>query len=406
MNDVALATLFVVFASGPSWLAFDAISLQVPYFQQHLPEGLCLNAWLSISGNFATTFIFAYYAIDKIIKISVDLNAIAMSALAPTTVIIAAFTYGIAIDKVSWPLLICTAVGAIIGWMQYQGAYPVLTRYNETYTIAARSASNILGVVLGAIVFYQDPGSDSMKFSPYVFLLGVGFYLLIFPSSAYLYIYLSGTGLKNDKGMDMNDIEYTEVGEDSNLLPLVSAENDLTKSEAFTDTLGEEDSDVIYLAAAICWMDFHNWGLLPSVLPFVFNRNFSGVEEGSICFSYSLNLVSLMYVFGGLSTYLFRIPIPICLLVFSFCITLLYLSVFDGLIDWFEDRCWALVLLYCTCNLFTAHVNTSVFNIISLSKDENCRSENIKFVGITTSLAILIGSVISIIISNIYFKCF
>jgi len=401
MTDFVIATLFVVFASGPSWLAQSALFLEVPYFQQHSPEGLCLATWLSISLNLVAVLVFVYYLIDKyLVAIAIDANLLTMLFLAPIATVTVAFTYEYSFGGISWPLLICSFLTGVLGWMQYQGAYPVLTRYDEKYTIAARSAVDILGVFLGAIVFYQNPGSDVIKFSPFDFLLGVGLYLAFFPPVAYFYIYNTGIGLKGEERRHREDRKNIEDDDPRTaLLELESSESKQNTSKS------EVDFDIAYLAAAISWLDFNNWGLLPSILPFVFNDNSPSEEQGSVCYSYSLNLVSLMYVIGGLSTYLFHIPIPICIFIFTVSVILLYLSAVA--VHWFNNQCWVLVLLTCICNIFTAHVNTSVYNILSCSSDdEDLRAQNIKFVGIATMGAIFVGSVVSLVISNIYFKCF
>jgi hypothetical protein len=306
--------------------------------------------------------------------------------------------YSINISGWSWPLLIFAFMAGFVGNMQYQSVFPFLTRYCELYTIAARSASDIFGIFISSLAFYQNPGSDKIRFSPFIFLLCIGLFLLVFPPLCLLYIYVTGEGLKNS---DEDCESGKEINEESALLENI--ENKL-KVPGFEVADDDASQHLWFYVSVVCWQDLNTWGLLSCFLPFVFYKNSQDMQEASVYLSYALNLQSLMIVLGGMSNYLFRIPVIVCVSLYSVCVTLLYISALG--ITWFYEKCWILVLLFCACNFLTSHTNTAIFNDLSSSKDEKIRIDGLKFVGLMTMIAIFIGTSFSLIISNYFFKCF
>jgi len=413
MDDITIAFIFVIFACGPGWVFYNCLFFQLPYFQQHQPEGICLGTFMNLWGSFASVLTFCFYLLDGyIFNFNIDILTIFMLFITPISVIVCAFTYSIDIEGISWPLYIFSVLAAMIGNMSSQTVYPFLTRYKEQYNIVARSSSGIFTVFICFLVLFQNPGSKDIRFSPFIFFLAIGVFFLILPPSCFLYIYITGIGLKDEK----EDIEQTEsllleselesheaLGSyKTSVKSRGRAQAEIEMGSFFQSHVATKDNLWFYVTF-ICVQDFFTWGLFSSLAPFAFEKNSSDLEQASIYLSYASILSSMMIVAGSLSTYVFYIPIVLSLGVFICCVVLLCLSATS--ISIFYDRCWALVVLYAVGKYLTEHNNILVFNSISSSKDKEFREEGVKAVGVATMIACLLGNIVAYIIASFIFKC-
>ena len=425
MDDVTIAFIFVIFSCGPGWVFYNCLFFQLPYFQQHQPEGICLGTFMNLWGSFASVLTFCFYLLDGyIFNFNIDILTIFMLFITPISVIVCAFTYSIDIEGISWPLYIFSVIAAMIGNMSSQTVYPFLTRYKEQYNIVARSASDIFTVFICFLVLFQNPGSKDIRFSPFIFFLAIGVFFLIFPPSCFLYIYLTGIGLKDEKEdieqaeslLLESELEFHDVGrrrshKSSSSSSSTSIRSRAQSSESEEDTWFFQSNGVAtkdnlwFYVAFICVQDFFTWGLFSSLAPFAFEKNSSDMEQASIYLSYAFILSSMMIVAGSLSTYVFNIPMMLSLVVFIFCAGLLCLSATSLSLSIFYGRCWALVALYAVGTYLTAHNNTQVFNSISSSIDKEFREEGVKAVGVATMIACLLGNIVAYIIASFIFKC-
>jgi hypothetical protein len=170
---------------------------ELPYFQQHQPEGLCLASRLCLCANSGLIVAFAYYLYNRYVQVVSYKVAIPFLIIfVAITMISCSMLYPITLYDMSIPLYFCMFCAGCVGNLMYQVLYPFLVQYNEEYMIAARAGNDFTNAVVAFLALYQNPGSSSIAISPPVFILSVGLYLLIFPVSAFFYIVNYGVGLK------------------------------------------------------------------------------------------------------------------------------------------------------------------------------------------------------------------
>ena len=199
--------------------------------------------------------------------------------------------------------------------------------------------------------------------------------------------------------------ETKEGGVNENVIHVDKINKGVPVNEDDLDDNDEEKYDIllVYLTMAVCWLDFNNWGLIQAMYPFAFDNNTNSMEEASILQSYANEFSSPAVVLGGCSTYLYRLPVALCIFVFTGLIMTIYLSAFY---PWFMGNAWVLVMFACLCTFMTAHIQTLVFNIISEEFPVHLRIESVKWVGLTSVLAVFLGGLVSIFITEYYFHCF
>lgn len=170
---------------------------ELPYFQQHQPEGLCLASRLCLCANSGLVIAFAYYLYNRYVHVVSNLVAIpSLILFVSMTMILCSILYPVTIFDMSIPLYLCMFCAGCVGNLMYQVLYPFLVQYSEEYMIAARAGNDFTNAVIAFFALYQNPGSSSINISPSVFILSIALYLLVFPISAFFYIVNNGIGLK------------------------------------------------------------------------------------------------------------------------------------------------------------------------------------------------------------------
>ena len=88
--------------------------------------------------------VFAYFLVDSyLVKVDLNITLWILLLLTATSTLLCSFYYDTILFGRSWPLFIFSFIAGVIGNMQYQTLFPVLTGYMETYTIISRNAGNI-----------------------------------------------------------------------------------------------------------------------------------------------------------------------------------------------------------------------------------------------------------------------
>lgn len=390
LRDLFNALLFVVLAGGGNFLLYNALFLQIPYFQQHQPEGLCLATWMIVSTNLSVPVVYFFYLLDHYFcSFSIDRSLIAMMAITSTTAISLAFHYSISVNNISWALLIGSFVSGVIGYLGFQITYPVLARFEEKYAMAARS--DILTIALALVVFYQNPGSPTVEFSPGAFLLGVGIFLLICPPLAYAYVTYCKIGLKEKFNSTHSNPEFQMISgfEDRETQPIISKPED-------------DHYNFVFEIFCICWVEVNVYGILLLLLPFIFSKNSSNGEDGSVYLSYALNITYPMNVIGQFLVYWYRLPDIVSLSMFTVALVFMYLSL---VVDWFHGQSWILLISYCVVSFSSQYIMQCTWNSIFALPAEK-RNRGAKLVGAWDSIFVFFGSLLGLFITSSYFDCF
>ena len=423
LEKIGNAALFVQFAAGPSWVFCNALYLEVPYLQQHQPEELCLASWMSVALLFSTVVVWMFYLYDLYIcRLDLDVSVTMTLVAVPMLCLIASFYVERTIDGRSWPLLILAFLSGVVGTFQYQTLFPLLTRYLEEYTIISRSAGDIMSLFVSFFVFYQNPGSRDIKFGTGIFFFWLAIYFLVFPTTCYAYIYFNNVGLKDEDQLNKTERktvggtvdEEAKDGEKAGLLmegESVEEEGQVSASERgggdIDKVMGADerdfDAELMIYTLCSCWLDFNNWGLIQSLYPFAFSNNTYSLEESSIYQSYTNNIGSLAVLLGGLSAYFIRIPLHFTMSVFTIMLFVIYIAAY---IPFLKGEAWVLVLFADLCMFITIHVQCVIFNIISEEFPASRRVDDVKWIGISTSFAVVAGSILGIIITEFFFHCF
>ena len=123
---------------------YSYVSNEASVSHQDLNVFYRMNAYGMKQLNISVLVVFIYYLVDSYVtKIDLDITLWVLLLLTPVAVLLCSFYYDTILFNRSWPLFIFSFISGVIGNMQYQTLFPVLTRYMETYTIISRNAGDI-----------------------------------------------------------------------------------------------------------------------------------------------------------------------------------------------------------------------------------------------------------------------
>lgn len=106
--------LFLLVGSGCNWVLPSALFQQIPYFEQHSPQGVCISTYMNASVNIGVLFVLIYI----FLYVKYGLNSLPYSKFIPGLLIssccgtfFCGFTYQITIDNFSFFIFLCCAIG-------------------------------------------------------------------------------------------------------------------------------------------------------------------------------------------------------------------------------------------------------------------------------------------------------
>jgi multisubunit Na+/H+ antiporter MnhG subunit len=462
IQKVSTFGLFMCMGSGANWVFPTALAQEIPYFENHLPEKLCIATYMNATTNlgiiFMLMFIYVHYYVTPIP------HYISVPALLLGSTLgcfLAAAVYPITAGGVSFMLYICCAIGGGIGSLSSVIMNPFMTSYENVYISAARSGGSVLILICAIIAFIQNPGSNNERFSTSVYLTIFGIILLP-PILAYRYITSSHIGERvpdNKDNLQLGDLDklVNESGEnpmfhpsessksgstiheadDSNkkvdafqiAAPMSRANNNSTASEHYatipvwSNFFDKKLHQLIELCIpkkydeeypwlkrtipymmTVGWVNFNTWGIISAVTPFaIANASTSGNGSENLGIAYQIAAFAL--AFGDMSTAMFKLPIFYSLIAFSgLCFTVYSAAVSS---QGFQNPAAGpiLIIVYAVERFLEAHVVTSTYRAIATQFSPEHKQLASRAVGIADQVSTTLGTVLSTIVVAVTFNC-
>jgi hypothetical protein len=396
---------------------------QIPWFEERLPEGLCLATYMNASNACAVFVALMYYLVTEYcyhIPHSVSMPILlSISVLASVYV---AFTYDITINDRSVFLYFGSFLGAVVGSFSAIIVNPFMTQFEARYISAARSGGSGAFLFCAVLGLVQSPGQNT-RFSPKVFIL-IFSGIFIFPFFAYRKIVKDKIGLREVSDEVDEEDAIEEKGEISieitSLNPQHSSSESCGENE-LPNMPPKEEIEVIHTpfvymwnkpwfeftlpyALSIGWVNFNTWGMLSAVTPFAMNHAAVNVSE-YLLLALAYEIGSFTLVVGDISTMYFKMPFNISLLVFTIFTFMIYFAALN--VDGFHTPSSGplLVIIFSLGRFIEAHIVTSCFRAIANKLPADQREDASRTLGLVDQISTAIGVISSTILVTQLIDC-
>lgn len=429
--------LFMCMGSGANWVFPTALAQQIPYFENNLPEKLCIATYMNATTNFGFIAMLAYLSYHRYIgPIPYEYSVPSLLVLSSLGCFISGGVYDITSNGASFMLYLCCALGGTIGALSSVIMNPFMTQYQSSFISAARSGGSGLSLICAFVAIIQNPGSSHERFSTIVYMSIFGI-LLSFAFFAYHIIisYNIGKRLINEttslheKYENVKNPIQIEMSSDSVAEKVESIDDGNTKStktdhylysyvsiielgfENLLKVLISENLHTQYpwlrktipYMLTIGWVNFNTWGIITAVIPFAMANSSQG--SGSLNLSIAYQIATFMLVAGDLSTTVFKLPILPSLLVFTcFCIVV-YSAALTSV--GFDNPAAApfIILVYSIERFLEAHVVTSTYRAIANDFPIEYKQLASRAVGISDQISTTTGALLSTLIVSLLISC-
>jgi hypothetical protein len=390
MKELEIA-LFASMGSGANWVLVTILFQQVPFYQRHHPEGLCIATYMTAVNQVSFFFTLAYCCLihfrevpscDKIVPYLLSASFIGTC--------FACITSQIAVANFSLFLFISMIIGATIGSLQSVIMIPFMTRFENIYISSARGGASACYVLSSLLSIIQSPGKNP-RFGPRIFLL-IFALILFFPLLAYRKIMADGIGLRPRNDGDEN---ATETG--NHLLMLPAGDCDKTTLRQSANSIFFDKKRLLEALPSILqvtFVQFIMWGVLNPGLPFA--MNFASSKEGSFYLSIAYEIGNIALVIGDISTVFIHLHLPSLLVCYGALSSFICAAALR--INGLEETWCASVLVVCfvICRFIEAHTLTSTYRYIATYYSSALEREDVcRVVGLADQFSVFIGSVIT-----------
>lgn len=196
---------FMLMGAGANWVLPTALAQEIPYFEDHAPEKLCVATYMNVANACGVTAMLTYMYVHNHVTAIPYTRSVPLLLLGSTLgSFFSALVYPLTVGGVSLFLFICAFIGGAIGSLSSVIMNPFMTGFKSHYISAARSGGSFYIVLCALIALPQDPGSENVRFSPRIYFIVFGC-LLVPPLIAYWYITSRNIGkrtLEDEVGMN------------------------------------------------------------------------------------------------------------------------------------------------------------------------------------------------------------
>ena len=204
--------MFMVMGSGANWVYATALAQEIPYFENHQPEQLCIATYMNATTNFGLFAMFGYLYYHHYVKpIPYSVSVPFLLGLSAFGCFFSSAVYFINAGGVSYMLYICCAIGGTIGALSSVIMNPFMTQYENMYISAARAGGSAFIFGCALLSLAQDPGANKQRFSvtAYLCIFGV---IMSCTLLAYYYIVTNNIGKRSKQANDnLNTVEINEI---------------------------------------------------------------------------------------------------------------------------------------------------------------------------------------------------
>lgn len=409
--------LFGTLGIGTNWVLPTVLFQQIPWFEERLPEGLCLATYMNASNACAVFVALMYYLMTEYcFHVPHSVSMPILLSLSVIASVYVAFTYEYTVNDISLFLYIGSFLGAIVGSFSAIIVNPFMTQFEARYISAARSGGSGAFLLCALLGLIQSPGQNT-RFSPQVFIL-IFSGIFVLPYFAYRKIVNEKLGLRQvpeEEDEAENSVEITSLN------PVNSTPSETLEGSEVKDFPPKEEIEVIntpfvYMwnrpwfkftlpyALSIGWVNFNTWGMLSAVTPFAMNHAAVNVSE-YLLLALAYEIGSFTLVMGDLSTMYFKMRFNIALTVFTIFTFTIYLAALN--IDGFHSPASGpiMVVIFSLGRFIEAHIVTSCFRAIANNLPPDQREDASRTLGLVDQISTALGVISSTILVTQLIDC-
>lgn len=446
--------IFMIMGAGVNWVFPTAMFQEIPYLEEHQPEGLCLATYMNLMVAMGYLVMGGYVFVDSYVKkIPFSIGMPLLLVLSCTGCYLAAAVYSITVDNVSLLLYFCCLIGGVVGALSSVIMNPFLTSYDNDFISATRGGGSAFNFLCAIVAFAQAPGS-AYRFSVSVYMTIFGT-ILILPIISYYAIIHYNLGLRDQvdnvsqnpcrnqveliecrSNPLVDDVKYVEdsaniihvdeiikLSENYTQKDLDEMNRNLEKLDGFGHIVDESFQKMLaslllrdswvkkypFLPAilpymlTVGWVNFNTWGILSSALPFTMAGVSHGDGANALALAYELGAVSL--ICGDLSTTQFKIPFRYTVMLFTLGCSILYMMAFSLPHTQNSVASGFMITIFAFGRFLEAHMLTSTYRIIASTFPPVFRQNAAKAVGIMDQTSTTFGAIVSTIIISQIASC-
>lgn len=418
-QNIKNMALFATLGIGTNWVLPTVLFQQIPWFEERLPEGLCLATYLNASNACAVFAALMYYLMTEYcFHVPHSVSMPALLSLSMIASVYVAFTYDITVDDMSLFLYIGSFLGAVVGAFSAIIVNPFMTQFEGRYISAARSGGSGAFLLCALLGLIQSPGQDT-RFSPRVFIL-IFAGIFVLPYFAYRKIVKDKIGLRQcpeDEEEDVDiSVEITSLNPAGKFNPSDAIEGSSAESIPAREEIEVIHTPFVYMwnrpwfkftlpyALSVGWVNFNTWGMLSAVTPFAMNHAAVNVSE-YLLLALAYEIGSFTLVLGDLSTMYFKMRFNIALTFFTIFTFTIYLAALN--IDGFHTPASGpiLVVIFSLGRFIEAHIVTSCFRAIAHNLPPDQREDASRTLGLVDQISTALGVISSTILVTQLIDC-
>ncbi|RYG65745.1 hypothetical protein EON64_11305 [archaeon] len=127
--------LFMIMGAGANWVFPTALAQEIPYFENHNPEGLCIATYMNATTNFGLFAMAAYVYVHNYVQpIPYSYSVPCLLVLSSLGCFFSAMVYPVSAGGVSFMLYLCCALGGSIGALSSVIMNPFMTSFDNSYS--------------------------------------------------------------------------------------------------------------------------------------------------------------------------------------------------------------------------------------------------------------------------------
>jgi hypothetical protein len=150
--------LFMLMGAGANFVLPTALVQQVPYFEEHLPEGECIATYMNLFTSLGLLTMLLYLYINSVWKVPYSLSVPGILVVSSATSFLAALTYHVTAGDVSVFLYLCCFIGGSVGALSSVIMNPFMTAYRNNNISAARAGSSGFVLLCALVATAQQVG--------------------------------------------------------------------------------------------------------------------------------------------------------------------------------------------------------------------------------------------------------
>jgi len=277
--------LFLLSGCPNSFNIQDTLWLELSWFEDSQPEEEDLASWLILMQSLSSlTFLLFLYIETHVYTFPKAAILFCASSATVIISIVLSFAWNFSMGGISIFLLVGSAVGQMVGWIQYIFVIPwIAMNYNPRLISAFVSGNALMIITLVILQVIQEPGG-ARNFSPSVYyLLAASIYVATF--GVCLYTFISGFERLTPKGA----VQKLEPW----------------RSSLWTQTFPTVFWDTKLYTFGRVWANQLSWTVIPIALPYAAEHTSNEESNaGENFLQWSIAMGYIMYLAGSLGSYI------------------------------------------------------------------------------------------------------